>query len=84
MRMEPESIEDLRGAAAYLHDIYVAPKARGGVACELVEAAKEAARELGSDCLMLGVSPHNAAAQRLFERAGMRPTMIEMRVELGP
>lgn len=83
VRMEPESIEDLRGSTAYLHDIYVDPKMRrAGVGRQLVEAAKESARTLGSRSLMLGVSPHNDEARRLFEGAGLRPTMVEMRVEL--
>ena len=83
VRMEPPSLEDLRGAVAWLHDIYVDPQSRSaGVGRQLIEAAKEAARALGSHSLMVGVSPHNAAAWHVFERSGMRPTMVEMRLEL--
>jgi ribosomal protein S18 acetylase RimI-like enzyme len=84
VRMEAESIEDLRGASAWLHDIFVAPEARGrGVGKRLVEAAIDAARRLGSSNLMLSVSPSNAPGKRLFESLGLRTTMIEMRIELG-
>ena len=83
VRWEDASLEDLRGAGAWLHDLYVESGARaGGVGRRLVQAAKEAARGLGSPSLMLGVSPHNGAARHLFERSGLRPTMVEMRVEL--
>jgi len=37
---------------------------------------------LGSSRLMLSASPHDAAARQLFKRAGLRPTMVEMRIEL--
>ena len=84
VRMEEESIEDLRGAGAWLHDIFVDPEARGrGVGRQLVEAAIDAARSLGSNNLMLSVSPSNAPGRRLFESLGLRTTMIEMRIELG-
>jgi GNAT superfamily N-acetyltransferase len=84
VRMEEESIEDLRGASAWLHDIFVDPEARGwGVGKQLVEAAIDAAHSLGSNNLMLSVSPSNASGRRLFESMGLRTTMIEMRIELG-
>jgi GNAT superfamily N-acetyltransferase len=84
VRIENASLEELRGPAVWLHDLYVTTGARGaGIGRLLVESAKEVARELGSASLMLGVSPHNGPAQRLFERLGFRPTMIEMRVELN-
>ncbi|MFN9621133.1 MAG: GNAT family N-acetyltransferase [Synechococcaceae cyanobacterium] len=83
VRMEPMSLVDLRTAGAWLHDIYVDPQARrGGIGRLLLDAAKEAALRLGSSSLMLSASPHNAKAQALFQRAGLRPTMIEMRLEL--
>ena len=84
MRLENASVEELRGSAAWLHDLYVVAGARGrGVGRLLIESTKEAASELGSTSLMLGVSPHNTRAARLFEQMGFRPTMIEMRVELN-
>jgi ribosomal protein S18 acetylase RimI-like enzyme len=79
VRLEPASIEALLDPAAWLHDIYVAPEARArGVGRRLVGAAFDAARTLGSNRLMLSVSPHNADGRALFERLGFRPTMIEM------
>jgi GNAT superfamily N-acetyltransferase len=82
--MENASLEELRGPGAGLHDLYVTSGARSvGVGRLLVESAKDVARELGSASLMLGMSPHNGPAQRLFERLGFRPTMIEMRVEFN-
>ena len=84
VRMEPMSLVDIRTAGAWLHDIYVDPEARrGGIGRLLLEAAKEAALRLGSSSLMLSASPHNTKAQALFQRAGLRPTMIEMRLELA-
>ena len=83
VRVEPASIEELREQGAWLHDLYVSPEARArGAGRRLVEAAFDAARDLGSPSLMLGVSPHNANARVLFERLGFRPTMIEMTAEL--
>ncbi len=84
VRLEPMSLVELRRAGAWLHDIYVDPQARsGGIGRRLLEAAKEAALALGSSSLMLSAASQNAAAQKLFERAGWRPTMVEMRIELG-
>ena len=83
VRLEAESLEDLRGPGAFLHDIYVAPEVgERGVGRRLVEAAFEAARSLGSSSLSLGVSPRNARARALFDRMGFRATMVEMRAEL--
>jgi ribosomal protein S18 acetylase RimI-like enzyme len=83
VRMESASLEELRGAGAWLHDLYVDPAARGmAIGRLLVHAAIDAARGLGSDSLMLSVSPRNKPAQRLFEATGLRATMVEMRMEL--
>jgi ribosomal protein S18 acetylase RimI-like enzyme len=83
MRMEPASIEALCGPSMWLHDVYVDPQYRGnGAGRQLVHSAIEATRRLGSTSLMLGVSPANTQAKQLYERTGMRATMIEMRLEL--
>lgn len=83
IRLEPASLEALCGASAWLHDVYVDPRHRGrGVGRQLVDAAIEAARRLGSTSLMLGVSPSNTLARQFYERLGMRATMLEMRLEL--
>jgi ribosomal protein S18 acetylase RimI-like enzyme len=82
VRMEPASIESLSVPSAWLHDVYVDPAFRGcGVGRQLVFAAIESAQELGSASLMLGVSPANTQARQLYERLGMRTTMIEMRLD---
>jgi ribosomal protein S18 acetylase RimI-like enzyme len=83
VRMESGSLEALCERAAWLHDLYVDSRFRGnGVGRQLIVAAIESARRLGSSSLMLGVSPANAQAKRLYDRLGMRATMIEMRLEL--
>jgi GNAT superfamily N-acetyltransferase len=83
IRMEPGSLVDLRRPCAWFHDLYVDAQARGhGVGRRLVEAAIAVARDFGSDGLMLSVAPQNAPARSLFERMGLRATMIEMRMEL--
>ena len=83
IRMEPASIEALSDPSAWLHDVYVDPEVRGrGIGRQLLSASIESARRLGSPCLMLGVSPANGQARQLYERAGMRATMIEMRLDL--
>jgi len=83
VRMEPASIEALCEPSAWLHDIYVDPRFRGrGVGRQLVLAAIESAKQLGSSNLMLGVSPANVQARQFYERLGLRVTMFEMRLEL--
>ena len=83
LRMEPASIEALSETSAWLHDVYVDPSFRGsGVGRRLALAAIESARQLGSSSLMLGVSPANTQARRLYEQLGLRATMIEMRIDL--
>ena len=83
VRMEPASIEALCETSAWLHDVYVDPRFRGrGAGRQLVLAAIEAAKQLGSSNLMLGVSPANTQARQLYERLGLRATMIEMRLDL--
>lgn len=58
---------------AHLFSVYVAPEARrSGVGQALVEAAIEAARELGAEQLELAVSAGNAPALGLYERLGFR------------
>ena len=82
VRMEPASLEALLRPCAWLHDVYVDPAFRGrGVGRQLVAAAIESARRLGSSSLMLGVSPGNAQARGLYERLGLRETMVEMRLD---
>ena len=74
----------LRGPAGALYDIVVDPSYRGrGIGGALLERmiAELAAR--GAPRVVLSTAEQNGAAQRLFARAGFRPTMIEMTRELG-
>jgi ribosomal protein S18 acetylase RimI-like enzyme len=69
----------LRGPAGVVHDIIVDPERReGGVGRKLLEAALAALAERGAPRVVLHTAAKNATAQRLFEAAGFRPTMIEM------
>jgi len=82
----------LRGPAGVVYDIVVDPTHRGrGVGRALLEATVAALRSRGSPQVVLSTADRNAAAQRLFESAGFRRTMIEMTrdaddadVRLGP
>lgn len=67
----------------WLHDIYVDEHARAeGVGKGLIKAAAEAAKEMGAEKLLLSVAARNNAAQKVFEKAGFRPTMMEMTLNL--
>jgi ribosomal protein S18 acetylase RimI-like enzyme len=73
----------LRGPAGVLYDIVVDPAHRGnGVGRMLLDATLAALLERGAPRVVLSTAERNAAAQRLFERAGFRRTMIEMTREL--
>jgi ribosomal protein S18 acetylase RimI-like enzyme len=81
--LEPQSWKELREAAGFVHDVAVAPAARGsGIAAALMEAAAEWLRSQGAPRVVLWTADRNAAAQRLFERLGFRRTMVEMTKEL--
>jgi ribosomal protein S18 acetylase RimI-like enzyme len=74
----------LRGPAGVLHDIVVDPAHRGrGVGEQLLRATIAALESLGAPRIVLSTAARNEAAQRFFERAGFRRTMIEMTRELG-
>lgn len=73
----------LRGPAGVLHDLAVDPAHRAhGVGRMLVDATMAALRARGVRQAVLFTAVQNEAAQRLFARAGFRPTMIEMTREL--
>ena len=55
---------------------------RAGVAGALLDAASEWLKSRGAPRVMLWTAERNHAAQRLFEQAGFRRTMIEMTREL--
>jgi ribosomal protein S18 acetylase RimI-like enzyme len=73
----------LRGPAGVFYDIVVDPAHRGqGVGRMLLEATIQALKSRGAPRVVLSTAERNEAAQRLFERAGFRRTMIEMTREL--
>jgi ribosomal protein S18 acetylase RimI-like enzyme len=73
----------LRGPAGALYDIVVDPEHRGrGVGRALLDATLAALKERGAPRVVLSTAEQNEPAQRLFERAGFRRTMIEMTREL--
>src|SRR5205085_2590537 len=74
----------LRGPAGVLYDIVVEPAHRGqGIGRTLLDATLAALAGRAAPRVVLSTAERNAAAQRLFERAGFRRTMIEMTRELG-
>ena len=81
--LEPQSWKELREAAGFIHDVLVdEAHRRGGVAGALLDAASEWLKSRGAPRVMLWTAERNHAAQRLFEQAGFRRTMIEMTREL--
>ena len=73
----------LRGPAGVLYDIVVDPAHRGhGVGRMLLDATLATLQRKGAPRVVLSTAEQNAAAQRLFEHAGFRRTMIEMTREL--
>jgi ribosomal protein S18 acetylase RimI-like enzyme len=73
----------LRGPAGVMYDIVVDPDHRQqGVGRLLVDATLEALKRKGAPRVVLSTAEKNGAAQRLFDRAGFRRTMIEMTREL--
>jgi ribosomal protein S18 acetylase RimI-like enzyme len=81
--LEPLSWKELREAAGFIHDVVVDDAhRRGGVASALLDAASAWLKSRGAPRVMLWTAERNHAAQRLFEQAGFRRTMIEMTREL--
>jgi ribosomal protein S18 acetylase RimI-like enzyme len=73
----------LRGPAGVLYDIVVDPAHCGhGVGRMLLDATLAALAYKGAPRVVLSTAEQNATAQRLFEHAGFRRTMIEMTREL--
>ena len=74
----------LRGPAGVLYDIVVDPAHRGhGVGRQLLDATIAALATRGAPRIVLSTAERNETAQRLFERAGFRRTMVEMTRELN-
>ena len=73
----------LRGPAGAVYDVVVDPAYRKqGVGRMLLDATLEALKARGSPRVVLSTAEQNEPAQRLFDRAGFRRTMIEMTREL--
>ena len=73
----------LRGPAGVVYDLVVDPAhRRQGIGRMLLDATLEALKARGAPRVVLSTAERNIAAQRLFDRAGFRRTMIEMTREL--
>ena len=73
----------LRGPAGVVYDIVVDPAHRKqGIGRVLLDATLEALKARGAPRVVLSTAERNSDAQRLFDRAGFRATMIEMTREL--
>jgi ribosomal protein S18 acetylase RimI-like enzyme len=82
--MEGYDYMSLRGPAGALHDIVVDPDHRSkGVGRMLLDAAMAFLKTRGAPRVVLSTAAQNETAQRLFEQAGFRRTMIEMTAELN-
>lgn len=83
-RLEERNWNALLDVHGGFHDLWVEKGAReGGAGRALAEAMIAALEALGAPRVVLGVSPHNQPAQRLFAAIGFRPTMLEMTREPG-
>lgn len=81
--IEPLSWKELRDEAGFISDLALDPQARRqGTATQLVAAAIEWFRGRKLARVMLWTSTENAPARQLFHRAGFRPTMLEMTLDL--
>lgn len=81
--LEGKDYMSLRGPAGVLYDMVVDPAHwRHGVGRLLLDATLNALKAKGAPRVLLSTAEKNASAQRLFERAGFRRTMIEMTREL--
>ena len=81
--VEGNDYMELRGPAGVVYDIIVDPTHRKhGVGRMLLNATLEALKARGAPRVVLSTAERNTAAQRLFDRAGFRRTMIEMTREL--
>ena len=73
----------LRGPAGVVYDIVVDPAHREhGVGRLLIDATLSALAARGARQVVLSTAVKNEPAQRLFAKAGFRPTMLEMTREM--
>jgi ribosomal protein S18 acetylase RimI-like enzyme len=83
LTFETHDYADLLESAAWLHDVWVAPEARGGpIADALFAHARAEAVAAGHVRMVFTVAATNARAQAFFQRQGARVTMHEMTVDL--
>ncbi len=83
-RLEGRDWSALREPCGVLDDLWVNEAHRGrGAARALCEAMKEHFAARGAPRVVLMTAVANARAQRLFERLGFRPTMVELTCELS-
>ena len=81
--VEPRDWMSLRDSAGVIHDVIVDPAHReGGIGRQLLDAALAFLKSRGAPRVVLQTAERNEPAQRLFENAGFRRTMIEMTREL--
>jgi ribosomal protein S18 acetylase RimI-like enzyme len=74
----------LRGPAGVVYDIIVDPESRRqGIGRLLLDATLQALKARGAPRVVLSTAEKNSTAQRLFDSAGFRRTMIEMTRELN-
>lgn len=73
------------GRVGIMHDLYVAPRARGGgVAEDLIDACVERAARRGAVALDWETAPGNLRAQAVYDRVGAgRTPWIAYRLEIG-
>lgn len=82
--VEPLSWKELRDEAGFIHDLLVSEDARSrGAGQLLLDGAIAWLRDRGMPRVVLWTAAPNGGAQRLFERRGFRPTMVEMTLELS-
>ena len=82
--VEGNDYMSLRGPAGVVYDIVVDPAhRRQGVGHLLLDATLKALKARGAPRVVLSTAERNSEAQRLFDRAGFRATMIEMTRELN-
>jgi ribosomal protein S18 acetylase RimI-like enzyme len=73
----------LRGPAGVIYDLVTDPAhRRQGIGTALLDAAQAALVARGEPRAVLSTAERNIGAQRMFEKAGFRRTMIEMTREL--
>ena len=81
--VEGRDYMSLRGPAGVLYDIVVDPsRRRNGVGRLLLDATLAFLKSHEAPRVVLSTAVRNEAAQRLFEQAGFRRTMVEMTAEL--